>query len=62
MQVQVEMKITILDGPEKGRTFNEGPKVLETQEDVDDPAGIVSTLNIKWKHYHPENLIFFGND
>lgn len=49
MKVQVEMKVTILDGEEKGLIFEEKPIIAETV-----PIGLAEEVTIRWAHLRPD--------
>ena len=51
MKVEVEMKITILDGEEKGRTYND--KFIADTEQRFTPLGIREELRIGWNKMIP---------
>lgn len=50
MQVLVEMKITILDGDEKGREFT-SKSVEETDTQFTD-IGVFERVRLEWTHLH----------
>lgn len=56
MKVFVEMNITILDGPEKGKSFNEKSNYITDSELTE--FGTVETLKLKWHYIHeyPERI------
>lgn len=55
MKVKVEMKITLLDGEEEGRVFNEN-SIMETETDIGE-LGLIERLNIGWRYMHPNKSI-----
>lgn len=50
MKVFVETNITILDGPEKGKSFNEKSTYI-TDSNLTE-FGTVETLNLEWHYIH----------
>ena len=50
MQVLVEMKVTILDGAEKGREFT-SKRVEETYTQFTE-VGVLERLRLEWTHLH----------
>ncbi len=50
MQVLVEMKVTILDGDEKGREFT-SKRVEETHTQFTE-VGVLERLRLEWTHLH----------
>ena len=50
MQVLVEMKITVLDGDEKGREFT-SKRVEETDTQFTD-IGVLERVRLEWTHLH----------
>ena len=49
MKVQVEMKITILEGDQKGRVIEEKPTVMDTiPEPLKGGGGTIETVKIQW--------------
>ena len=52
MKVEVEMKITVLEGEEKGRTFTE--KTIADTEPKYTEYGIIERLTMKWNYIHRE--------
>lgn len=50
MQVLVEMKVTILDGDEKGREFT-SKRVEETYTQFTE-VGVLERLRLEWTHLH----------
>lgn len=50
MQVLVEMKITVLDGDEKGREFT-SKSVEETHTQFID-IGVLERVHLEWTHLH----------
>ena len=48
MKCLVEMKITVLDGKEKGRTFSE-TQLCDTETRYEE-YGIIDQLRIEWNH------------
>ena len=54
MKVSVEMKITVLEGKEKGRTFTE--KSIADTEPQYTEYGVVEHLTIEWNYIHKTPL------
>ena len=52
MKVAVEMKITVLDGEEEGRTFTE-KTIADTDQQITE-YGIIERLTMKWNYIHKE--------
>ena len=52
MKVSVEMKITVLEGAEEGRTFFE--KTIVDTESQYTEFGVIEDLTLKWKYIHKE--------
>ena len=50
MQVLVEMKVTILDGDEKGREFTS--KCIEETHTQFTDIGIIERVRLEWSHLH----------
>lgn len=61
MQVLVEMKITVLDGDEKGREFT-SKRVEETDTKFTD-IGVLERIRLEWTHLHgmPKPVEVEGN-
>ena len=55
MKVKVEMKITLLEGEEEGRVFDES-SIMETETDIGE-LGLIERLNIGWRYMHPTKPI-----
>lgn len=55
MKVKVEMKITLLEGEEEGRVFDES-SIMETETDMGE-LGLIERLNIGWRYMHPNRPI-----
>ena len=50
MRVEVEMKITFLEGEEEGRVIQD-KAVMETIPEITE-YGVVEHLTMEWKHIH----------
>ena len=55
MKVEVDMRIKLLDGEEKGREFFEH-KIFETESEIT-KFGIVERLRINWTYVHPDYVL-----
>ena len=60
MKVEVEMRIKVLDGEEKGREFFDH-KAYETESEIT-KFGIVERLRINWAYVHPDYAVGEQND
>lgn len=54
MKVEVETKITILEGKEEGRTFVE--KTIANTEQRYTEVGVIETLRLEWNKLVPYDL------
>jgi len=54
MKVEVEMKITVLEGEEEGRTFTE-KTIADTNPQITE-YGIIERLTMKWNYIHRERV------
>ena len=50
MKVKIEMKITVLDGSEKGRIF-EHSEVRDTTRRYMGDLGIIEEIVVRWRHF-----------